>query len=223
MDALGETAWTLSGSAKLPVCLHGPRIDEVLANGKKWTHGHAFILPEDEDGDSFIDHVTVSAAIGLDPKSVRLLAATDRLNLSSGTRVDLMPERMARLEQLPQGLAGPARTWISSTAYLPPNERHHFDKRDAAKQLKSEINSRIREGTLTVPLVQPPEWRETVSRGGVPLAPDDFHISKDNGGRPPDGSAPCFFRLTFTEPVSGPLAFGWACHNGLGIFMPDEA
>lgn len=28
------------------------------------------------------------------------------------------------------------------------------------------------------------------------------------------------WRLTFAEPVSGPLALGFACHFGLGLFRP---
>jgi CRISPR-associated protein Csb2 len=29
-----------------------------------------------------------------------------------------------------------------------------------------------------------------------------------------------FWRLVFPEPVTGPLALGFACHYGLGLFKP---
>lgn len=29
-----------------------------------------------------------------------------------------------------------------------------------------------------------------------------------------------FWRLTFPEPIAGPLALGFACHYGLGLFKP---
>src|SRR5690606_17535546 len=29
-----------------------------------------------------------------------------------------------------------------------------------------------------------------------------------------------FWRLTFSEPIAGPLALGSACHYGLGLFRP---
>jgi CRISPR-associated protein Csb2 len=29
-----------------------------------------------------------------------------------------------------------------------------------------------------------------------------------------------FWRLTFAEPVPGPIALGFACHFGLGLFKP---
>ncbi len=213
MDALMETSWALSGSAKLPVCLHGP--DDPKGSG--WTHEHAFVLSEDTDGDGLIDHITVSAAIGLDPRAIRLLAATDRLTLSRGTHVHLTPERMTDLSALPPGLRGPSRNWVSRTAYLPPNDREKFGSRDAARQLKSEIGKR----GLAAPLVGRPEWLEPIEHGGETLGPESFHRDKDNGGVPPKGSEPCVFRLTFAAPVAGPLAFGWSCHRGLGMFVPE--
>ncbi len=37
----------------------------------------------------------------------------------------------------------------------------------------------------------------------------------------PDRSG-SFWRLEFPAPVAGPLALGFACHYGLGLFKPDE-
>lgn len=31
-----------------------------------------------------------------------------------------------------------------------------------------------------------------------------------------------FWRLTFPEPISGPLALGFACHYGLGLFRASD-
>jgi CRISPR-associated protein Csb2 len=211
MDALMETAWTISGSAKLPICLHGPE------DTSGWTHGHAFVLSEDTDADGMIDHITVSASAGLDPRAIRLLAATDRLTLTSGTYAHLMPERMGDLASLPVGVRGPSRSWVSRTAYMPPNGRPKFDARDAARQLNSEIGKR----TLAAPLANTPQLMTQIAHGGEPLSPEAFHRDKDNGGVPPSSSAPCFFRLIFAEPVTGPLAFGWSCHRGLGMFLPE--
>ena len=38
----------------------------------------------------------------------------------------------------------------------------------------------------------------------------------DDGGRRPAGG----FKITFAEPVSGPLCLGYSCHFGLGLFVP---
>jgi CRISPR-associated protein Csb2 len=38
----------------------------------------------------------------------------------------------------------------------------------------------------------------------------------DDGGRRPAGG----FRITFAEPIRGPLCLGHSCHFGLGLFVP---
>jgi CRISPR-associated protein Csb2 len=40
----------------------------------------------------------------------------------------------------------------------------------------------------------------------------------DDGGRRPTGA----FKLTFREPVTGPLCLGWSSHFGMGLFAPKE-
>jgi CRISPR-associated protein Csb2 len=212
-DALTTTSWTLSGTGRLPVSLHGPRDPQEAG----WTHGHAFILSEDADDDGIIDHITVSASTGLDPRAVRLLAATDRVRLSNGVHAELQMERAVPLADLPRHLRGPSARWISRTAYLAPNDRPRFDPADVIRQLKNEIGKR----GLAAPLTQSPEYVDVLYHGGEELSARAFHTDKDNGGRLPGGARPCFFRLTFERPVSGPLAFGWASHRGLGMFAPE--
>jgi CRISPR-associated protein Csb2 len=214
MDAITETSWRLSGTGLLPLSLHGP--DNPKEKG--WTHGHAFVLSEDTDNDGIVDHITVSAAVGLDPRALRLLAATDRIRLSNGVRAELVTERVIPMSELPAGLRGPARSWKSRTAYLAPNDRPRFDLKDAIRQLRHEIGKR----GLDALLAQPPEHLPFLEHAGETLAADAFHTTKDNGGPPPEGAQPCFFRLTFDRPVTGPLAFGWTSHRGLGLFVPDE-
>lgn len=214
MDALTTTSWTLSGSGLLPVCLHGPRDPRE----RGWTHGHAFILPEDTDGDGVIDHVTVSASAGLDPRTIRLLAATDRLRLSNGAGAELQMERAVPVAELPHSLRGPSARWVSRTAYIAPNDRSRFNLSDVVRQLKFEIGKRIPNAALA----RPPEYIDVLHHAGEELHAQMFHTQKDNGGRLPQGAHPCFFRLTFERPVCGPLAFGWECHRGLGVFAPAE-
>jgi CRISPR-associated protein Csb2 len=40
----------------------------------------------------------------------------------------------------------------------------------------------------------------------------------DDGGRRLAGA----FRLTFPDPVRGPIALGWSSHFGMGLFLPVE-
>ncbi len=49
-----------------------------------------------------------------------------------------------------------------------------------------------------------------------------FHRFRSKRGlRQPDTQG-CFLRLTFAEPVAGPLALGFGCHYGLGMFQSDS-
>lgn len=38
--------------------------------------------------------------------------------------------------------------------------------------------------------------------------------------RPPVAGA-YGFRLTFAEPVAGPVVLGFGCHHGLGLYVPE--
>jgi CRISPR-associated protein Csb2 len=214
IDAITETSRRLSGTGLLPLSLHGPRDPKE----RGWTHGHAFVLSEDTDGDGIVDHVTISASVGLDPRALRLLAATDRIRLSNGVGAELVTERVVPLAELPGSLRGPGCVWISRTAYLAPNDRPRFDVKDAVRQLRHEIGKR----GLSSPLARPPEPIEVLLHAGQELPAHAFHLAKDNGGRLPEGARPTFFRLTFERPVGGPLAFGWASHRGLGLFVPAD-
>ncbi len=205
--ALTDTCWTVSGHRRLPDCIHGPD----LQKGHDWKHEHAFILPEDADADGLIDHISVAAAMGFDPAALRLLASTDRLVLSNGDAVDLIAERMGSLDKV--GHPGPARVWISRTAYDPPNDRP-TGGRDASRQLKYEIGKRESPKLLSkpMPLAQ-------IQHGGEIHVPELFHSQTDEGQMRP---SKFFFQLEFEQPASGPLAFGWCCHRGLGQFVPVQ-
>jgi CRISPR-associated protein Csb2 len=203
--ALTESCWKLSGRRRLPLCLHGPNIQK----NPDWKHEHAFVLPEDADG--FIDHISIAAAMGLDPAALRLLVTTDRLVLSNGHVMDLVPQEMGRIDQV--GHTGAAKTWISRTAYVPPNVRR-TGPRDAAKQLGYETAKR-----QLPKLVAKPAAFTHIDCGGERLTPDLFHLECANGETRSPNSA-FFFKLEFEQPVRGPLAFGWSCHRGLGQFVP---
>lgn len=209
MDALAETSWTLSGSGKLPLCLHGPS-DPVECD---WNHEHAFILPEDADNDGLLDHISVIASMGLDPSALRLLAATDRIGLSDASRLDLVLERACSRDHA--DCFGVSRLWASRTPYVPPVDGRSSEK-EAVKILRSEIKKREKDAVLT----SKPEGVSQLAYAGLAVTPAQFALERVNGKRPPRGAEPRFFRLEFEQPVAGPLAFGWACHQGLGQFAP---
>lgn len=63
---------------------------------------------------------------------------------------------------------------------------------------------------------------DTVQVGGRERRPVHFHRFRSKRGLTQPDTHGSFWRLTFTEPVPGPLALGFACHFGLGLFRPEE-
>jgi CRISPR-associated protein Csb2 len=62
-------------------------------------------------------------------------------------------------------------------------------------------------------------WRKTVRlRNNRELYPLEFYRWRRNNASPVGGAY--FFNLVFGEEISGPLALGYACHFGLGLFIP---
>lgn len=197
-------------------------------------HRHAFFLPYDEDGDGRIDHLTVFARDGFgDPE----LAALDALRVfhgPGGTRLEVLLLGLGTVDVVAamgdQPLIGPARAWVSATPYVPTR---HFKQRGAKRD-----SCQPRE----LPLVT---VREDLERQGFPQPvtvrplPRHAHASRVRhdgsvrgatrswlefrrervwgGGR--RGSHPgTGLMLEFAEPVQGPLALGYGCHFGLGLF-----
>ena len=101
------TRWS-RGSHVMPLCLHGPTPD----------HSHARYLPEDEDGDGIIDHLTVYASGGLDTVSIRLLAMSERIFIPALGAHDLEPIWMGALP--PGAMFRRSATWRSRTPWVAP-------------------------------------------------------------------------------------------------------
>lgn len=195
-------------------------------------HAHAFYIPLDEDGDGRIDAVVVYTRAGLKPDELDALARVQTVSL--GTMHDRIDLRMCAVaSQFTLSRIGPAfgtsRTWASATPYVMP--RHPKRTRAGAPKLDPDGNHR---DCPEQQLLQ--EWRQRVLdepslaelRGIYPIDTQtlprrwsDYQLrqAKEETVRPV--GLGLGFRLIFTEPVSGPVALGYACHFGLGLFVPE--
>ena len=52
------------------------------------------------------------------------------------------------------------------------------------------------------------------------FSPLRFFTYKRGGGS--NGGGVFNFTIEFQNPVTGPVALGFACHQGLGVFVPEE-
>ncbi len=176
-------------------------------------HVHAFYLPEDLTRDGHIDHITVHAPAGLCPKELRALDRITRIWLGPGAEWRVTLEAVGRAVDLPaHEYLGSSRTWVSATPYLHPwFRKKRFDVED---QLRRELQHR----GLPTPAL---ERLSTVRVGRRQLRPRDFHLLLRRGRRPQPDTRGSFWRLSFPEAVPGPVALGFGCHYGLGIFRRE--
>lgn len=179
-------------------------------------HGHAFYLPEDADGDGHIDHILVHAPDGLPPEAVRALDRIARLwRRDWGEWAVLLEGYGGTGDLADSAYLGTAHRWRTVTPYLYP---WYAKKRfGVAEQIAREC----RERELPEPEVEV-ESIPFEGTDGRQRRPVHFHRFRDTRKRltQPDTRGQ-FVTLTFPEAIDGPLALGFACHFGLGVFRPE--
>ncbi|MGF1547800.1 MAG: type I-U CRISPR-associated protein Csb2 [Thiotrichales bacterium] len=197
---LGRAKWSL-GEDRIPSVLSG----HGMADDNR--HGHAFYLPEDADADGRIDHLLVYAPDGFGPDAVRTLAELSWLKDSDGQKLPVMLEGLGAPELFNNAVAlcGVGTIWESVTPYLHP--WHRKKNFGVLEQLQREFRER------GVPAELLNATALTTERRVLEFA----RYRRKRGLTQPDKRGG-FFRLEFDRPVSGPMAFGFGCHFGLGLF-----
>ncbi len=190
----------------------GKRINGLPLEG----HAHAHYLPTDEDGDGQLDHITVYAPRRFGSEDVAALDA-----LSAIYRRGNRPEVRLVLAETGVGLLfGPSRRWRSMTPFSLPR----FATRGAGKpprprdrpeeQLKRELRLRGLPEPVSVTPVD-----EYVPGERPPVRWPEFQTRRFKGET---GYGLAGFEIEFAEDIAGPLALGFACHFGLGLFVPVD-
>ena len=220
----------------------GKREDGTPLDG----HSHAHYLPTDEDHDGFIDQITIYAPRGFDNADMEALRSLKTI-FRSGSRSDVHLRLIesayigaldgigrgndpsvdghagsVRSQELPSATSASifqeSRQWRSVTPFSLPR----FPNRGGGKpprprdlpegQLRREMSLR----GLPEPVSVRPLTGYAVP--GKPLIPwMAFHTIRHNGAR---GNGLAGFEIEFAEPVRGPISLGFACHFGLGLFLP---
>jgi CRISPR-associated protein Csb2 len=188
-------------------------------------HRHAHALSLDLDCDGHIDHLLVWAPAGLDGLDQRALRMTrgtyskggvDALRLAwagSGAHVDLCA--MAE----PFGTAmraaiGSHRAWLSATPFVPPRHLKARGRHTLAGQVQAELAVRGLPPAASVEALDP--HRDEHARQLR------LHVRRRGHGPAPVIDHGFTLRLTFSEPIGGPLCLGYGSHFGLGRFAGDD-
>lgn len=176
-------------------------------------HGHAFYLPWDGNGDGRVDRVLVHVLAGMGPKEQRTLERLNRIWSRDGREWRLALESIGGADAggvLAEGSA----VWVSVTPYLHP---WHVKRRFT---VEDQIRRECRERGLPEPGAM--EVLEEVNVGKERMSrPIHFRRFRGRRGFNQPDRLGSFWRLSFDEPIQGPLALGFACHFGLGLFRPS--
>jgi CRISPR-associated protein Csb2 len=200
---------------------HSQAITGKTADGSPLEgHLHAHYFATDEDRDGRIDHITIYAPGGFDSDDVSALGQLTCI-FRSGNRPDarMILTGMGASERFPDApLFRESKRWRSVTPFSLPR----FSNRSAGKpprprdmpeaQLSRELESRRLPAPLSIKRI------EGYTAGERPLVRWlEFHSRRFNGS---EGHGLAGFEIEFPEDVRGPISLGFACHFGLGLFMP---
>ena len=196
-------------------------------------HGHAHIFCEPRAKENTIAHVTIYASDGFDTEAQRALRSLGRIWGHGGHDVELVLIDLGSTETFSDSvLFKPSRVWESLTPFV--STRHPKTYRDGRPKMSPDgwqIDSSEHEirrwlgqhASKTGALFELPIKIETLpapTTNGRPLRWHDFTTLRHHGGGARAHQPARGFRLTFANPVSGPLALGYAAHFGLGLFQP---
>ena len=181
-------------------------------------HQHAFYLPFDSNGGGRLDRVVLHVPAGFDEEARRVTGELSRrkgkLWDSNGCEWRLLLEGMGGSEVCSE-LTAASRHWVSVTPYLHP---WHIKKNfSVSDQIRRECEKR---GLPGIEDLRPVETIKAGSRNRRPIDFRRFRSSKRNQNQPDRQGS--FWKITFADRVPGPLALGFACHFGLGLFRPDR-
>lgn len=172
-------------------------------------HRHAFFLPEGDPEGRKIDRVTIWAPDGFDTKELKVLKSLRSIpdhrrrgpsKHEDGDRIRLVP--LALLDNQREGVFGHSTVWESYTPYLSTRYRDSQEE-----QIRRECRQRGLGELLSVEPIINKDWVT-------------YRRRRWNKKNPP--GTPMGYRLTFAEPIEGPLSLGGASHFGMGRFLPKN-
>lgn len=193
--------------------LAGKDADERPLQG----HGHAHYLAFASDpvrhGPQRLDTLVLWAPGGLGERELEAIGRLHHLrgfsHVSDFRPCRLGLESFGTVGQVAPELVGPATTWETATPFAPPR---HAKRRTpwgehVVHQVAEEVIRRGKPSPATVELI-PGDWPSY--RTHRPLKNERLTTARRAAG----------VRITFAEPVQGPIAIGALSHFSLGLFLP---
>jgi len=226
LAALSKFGWENAESKgrknpKAPSVISGRSPDgKPLRNS---SHSHAFWLPEDVNRDGWIDHITVYVPEGIDADVRSKLDQLTRLWVnkdSNSLEWRLALEGFGYPEDFYDSskIFGTGKIWISSTPFLATG---HLKSQGYLGEIRRLLRRR---GIIADHLIDKIKVQilPFVTIGGTVRRSTHFHRFRSHGQEKQTDTHGALLRLSFPEPISGPLSLGYACHFGLGLFILES-
>ena len=184
-------------------------------------HQHAHYLATDEDHDGLLDQVTVYAPRGFDAEDLEALKTVQGVSrFDRPWKVRTLLVGFGHTNSFDVPMFQTARRWCSVTPFSLPR----FASRGAGKpprprdlpeaQLVRELQSRGFPEPISITRI------EGYAPNNRPLLRWlEFQTRRFNGT---EGYGLAGFEIEFAEEIPGPIALGFGCHFGLGLFLPIE-
>lgn len=200
-------------------------------------HWHAFYLADDSDKDGLLDTVFVYSARGFDSFELDAIARVREVYLGPCCEpMELRLSGVGDAENIAQlgTIFRPSYVWVSRAPYVmtrhPKRTRAGAAKLTKAgrqqdgpeDQVAREWRQRVRDDCSLPALVDAQLLGDWISHGAV-ASKKPYRIVRTFGKVQSPIRRPLRFRLTFDGLLMGPVALGYACHFGLGLFVPETA
>lgn len=184
-------------------------------------HRHAFYLPTDEDGDGKLDHLAIWAPGGLSSKEFQAVVSMEKMWLPDrrDDALQLAYQSYGKTEDFTgvSDLFRESTRWQSLTPYVLTRHIKRRGPKHARRTVDSPEDQIKREVSLRCPDA-PGLLNVKPSNPIVGIRPIEFFRYRRGGGS--NGGGAYNFELEFDRPIRGPIALGFACHYGLGLFVP---
>lgn len=195
-------------------------------------HRHAFYLSEPSSSRGEIRTINIYAPMGFGPREREALEQlrsvwdydSRRLKIALVSLGQPAPQKKSETSQL----FSTSAIWTSITPFVPT--RHPKTTKSGTPkcdehglQIGSPEHDLLRLLALQHPDLPRPEI-ESIPGPDLPrrLVWLDYQRQRRNGKGTLSDIRGHGFRLTFPEPVTGPIALGYSCHYGLGLFVPSK-
>jgi len=210
-------------------------------------HQHAHFLCESCEEDGRISHLTVFAPAGFSNEDELALSRLQKVWGSGGHDLQLVllgigqPRDLGGInEKAGQSpILASSKVWISRTPFVSPHhlrirkpeqkdpvKRTSAVKRELERILRKEMDHRnwMKQSASLLEHIKP---ILDVENNGTILGERftrwiEFRRQRLKGEGQKGSTTGYGFRLTFQEPVQGPIVLGYGCHFGLGQFEPER-